>query len=78
MVGSRKGRSYPFVLITNGGGMTETDRSARLSEELGVRITPKQLVQSHTVFRSFVPEYHDKPILLVGGKGTSMRPVAER
>lgn len=60
----------PYVLITNGGGKHESERAADLARELEAPIVPAQVVQAHTVMRSLVPLYHDKPILMVGGPET--------
>lgn len=69
---------FPFILCTNGGGIPESERSQKLSKELGVCITPKRLVQSHTIFTQFLSSYQTKPILVVGGRGERCRLVAER
>ncbi|KAG0151369.1 hypothetical protein CROQUDRAFT_719846 [Cronartium quercuum f. sp. fusiforme G11] len=68
---------FPFILCTNGGGVSESKRSQMLTEELGVPISPKLLVQSHTIFNQFVPLYHDKPVLVVGGASDQCRKIAE-
>lgn len=71
-------KKFPFILCTNGGGIPESERSQKLSKELGVCITPKRLVQSHTIFTQFLSSYQTKPILVVGGRGERCRLVAER
>lgn len=43
----------------------------------GAQIGEHQIVQSHTIFRSLVPRYADKPVLVVGGVKDSCRRVAE-
>ncbi|KAH9454849.1 hypothetical protein Pst134EB_033493 [Puccinia striiformis f. sp. tritici] len=70
-------KSFPFILCTNGGGVPELERSKKLTQELGVPITPSQLVQSHTIFTQFLDSYSDKPILVIGGRSDSCRLVAE-
>ncbi|KAA1072469.1 hypothetical protein PGT21_034784 [Puccinia graminis f. sp. tritici] len=70
-------KSFPFILCTNGGGIPELERSKKLSQELGVPITPSQLVQSHTIFNQFLNSYSDKPILVIGGRSEKCRLVAE-
>ncbi|BGP18599.1 hypothetical protein JCM10213_004232 [Rhodosporidiobolus nylandii] len=70
-------RKFPFICLTNGGGSLEIDRSKKLTKELGVEIAEHQIVQSHTIFRSLVPLYGDKPVLVVGGNGDRCRRVAE-
>ncbi|GAA5876931.1 hypothetical protein JCM8547_006313 [Rhodosporidiobolus lusitaniae] len=71
------GKKYPFICVTNGGGSLEIDRSKRLTKELGVEIAEYQVVQSHTIFRSLVPKYADKPVLVIGGREDRCRRVAE-
>jgi len=70
-------KCFPFILCTNGGGIPELERSQKLSKELGVPITPNQLVQSHTIFTQFLSSYRDQPILVIGGRGEKCRLVAE-
>lgn len=40
----------PFILLTNGGGVTEEKRIKLLSDELEVDLKPSQLIQSHTPY----------------------------
>ncbi|GAA5991001.1 hypothetical protein JCM5350_002006 [Sporobolomyces pararoseus] len=70
-------KKYPNILVTNGGGSLELARSQRLTRELQVPIGEHQIVQSHTIFRSMLPLYRDKPILVVGGIGDNCRQIAE-
>ncbi|GAA5898437.1 hypothetical protein JCM6882_007775 [Rhodosporidiobolus microsporus] len=70
-------KKYPFICVTNGGGSLELDRSKKLTKELGVEIAEHQIVQSHTIFRSLVPKYGDKPVFVVGGNSDKCRRVAE-
>lgn len=65
----------PWILLTNGGGMTESDRCEDLNKKLGMTILPGQFMQSHTPFKDFVPHY-DR-ILVVGGDKERCREVAE-
>lgn len=58
--------SIPFILLTNGGGKSETDRVAELADKLGVELDIGMFVQSHTPF-SELNEYKDKTVLVVGG-----------
>ncbi|GAA6021587.1 hypothetical protein JCM11491_000267 [Sporobolomyces phaffii] len=74
---NRLGKRYPFICVTNGGGSLELARSERLTRELQVPIGEHQIVQSHTIFRSFLPAYRDKPVLVVGGIGDNCRQIAE-
>lgn len=61
--------------MTNGGGRTERDRVADLSEKLQVKVAEEQLLQSHTPFKSLVKKY-DR-VLVVGGDGDKCRYVAQ-
>lgn len=69
-------RRFPFILVTNGGGITEEERCYKLSKELGVELSVDQLIQAHTVFREQAKNFGDKPILVVGGDGHSCQEVA--
>ncbi|KAF9101014.1 hypothetical protein BGX27_000131 [Mortierella sp. AM989] len=42
-----------------------------------IKISPKQLVLSHSPMRSLVSKYEDKNVLVVGGNGSDCRNVAE-
>ena len=44
----------PFILLTNGGGKSEDERVAQLSEQLQVPLDTKMFVQSHTPFTDLV------------------------
>ncbi|KAG1716095.1 hypothetical protein ID866_1067 [Astraeus odoratus] len=71
------GVKIPYILLTNGGGLSETTRCRKLSDQLGVQINLKQYIQAHTVLRSIAHQYADKPVLVLGGKGETVRKVAE-
>lgn len=64
----------PYVLLTNGGGSLEHERTKFISEKLQVQISPLQIIQCHTPFKTLVPKY--KRILAVGTP--SVRNVAEK
>ncbi|KAF3770482.1 HAD-superfamily hydrolase, partial [Cryphonectria parasitica EP155] len=68
--------SVPFILLTNGGGLTEFAHAKRVSTRVGVSIREDQFVQSHTPFRHFVDQYQGKYILALGGYGDQIREVA--
>ncbi|KAF5345366.1 hypothetical protein D9758_008501 [Tetrapyrgos nigripes] len=68
----------PFILLTNGGGYTEQARSEKISKQLGFEISPRQVIQAHTILKEWVGKYADSPVLVLGGRGTEMRQVAER
>jgi len=63
--------------MTNGGGVPDAKRRALLSKDLGVELSPNQLVQSHTPMAPFMAAYADKPVLVIGGRGDAARKVAE-
>ncbi|MCJ1228863.1 hypothetical protein MMC12_005526 [Toensbergia leucococca] len=73
----------PFILLTNGGGTTESERVAQLSQKLDVSLSTEMFIQSHTPFAELVndkndtPGFKDKCILVVGGEGDNCRRVAE-
>ncbi|KAH9963811.1 HAD-like domain-containing protein [Russula dissimulans] len=61
-------RKIPYILMTNGGGAGEEDRSKRLTEMLGFEITTSNFMQSHTIIKSSAHKYAKKPVLVLGGK----------
>ncbi|EZF30826.1 TIGR01456 family HAD hydrolase [Trichophyton interdigitale MR816] len=74
----------PFILLTNGGGMSEQERIAQLSDRLGVPLDPELIIQSHTPYTQLVRGKHDqeplenKTVLVVGGDGDKCRDVAKQ
>ncbi|EAU91552.2 hypothetical protein CC1G_02041 [Coprinopsis cinerea okayama7 len=67
----------PYILLTNGGGVTEAERSQRLSAQLGVPIAESQYIQAHTILKKHAKQYANKPVLVLGGKLDKVRKVAE-
>ncbi|AOA61358.1 hypothetical protein PP7435_CHR1-0073 [Komagataella phaffii CBS 7435] len=67
----------PFVLFTNGGGVSEESRSHFISKTLGVDISPRQIILSHTPFRALAQDERLNRVLVVGGPGDSARHVAQ-
>ncbi|PUU74006.1 HAD-like domain-containing protein [Tuber borchii] len=65
----------PFILLTNGGGLSEAARCEDLSSKLDFPIAPSQLIQSHTPTKSLAKDY--ETILVIGGEGENCRQVAE-
>ena len=65
-----RSQKIPYIFITNGGGKHESARAKDLARELEVPVTEDQVIQAHTVMKSLVPLYADKPILMVGGPET--------
>ncbi|KIY71122.1 HAD-superfamily hydrolase [Cylindrobasidium torrendii FP15055 ss-10] len=72
-------RQIPFILLTNGGGVSEKARAEALSHafQAGFELKPEQVVQAHTVLKKDVDRYRDKNVLVLGGKGDEVRRVAE-
>lgn len=68
-------KKVPWILLTNGGGKSEVDRVAELSDKLGVEIRVDQFVQSHTPFKGLKNQF--KNVLVVGGDADRCRKVAE-
>ncbi|KAF8736171.1 hypothetical protein AX14_000805 [Amanita brunnescens Koide BX004] len=67
----------PFLLLTNGGGVSEVDRCQKLSQQLDFPIRPDQYIQAHTILKTKSEKYTDKPVLVLGGKLDTVRKVAE-
>ncbi|KAJ7350323.1 HAD hydrolase [Mycena albidolilacea] len=66
----------PYLLLTNGGGISEQERCTKLSKKLGFEIHPRQYIQAHTILTSMAPEYMNSPVLVLGGKLDQVRRVA--
>lgn len=79
-------QQIPFIFLTNGGGVHETERVERLNKQLGLALTPNRIVQSHTPFTELVKgadetaraPLENKCVLVIGGNGDKCRQVAER
>ncbi|KAH7920693.1 HAD-superfamily hydrolase [Leucogyrophana mollusca] len=71
------GLKIPYILLTNGGGVSEVERCRKLSIQLGVQIDPAQYIQAHTILKTVAHKYADVPVLVLGGKGDTVRKVAE-
>ncbi|CAK3781724.1 related to cat eye syndrome critical region 5 precursor [Lecanosticta acicola] len=66
----------PFILLTNGGGKSESERVSDLQEKLDVELDTGMFVQSHTPFADMT-ELHDKTVLVVGGDYDKCQLVAQ-
>lgn len=66
----------PFILMTNGGGVTESSRAGFLSSAIGVPISPLQIVQSHTPMKAFAHNNQFERVLVVGGDNDNARKCA--
>jgi len=69
--------NVPFILLTNGGGKSEAERVADLSEKLRVKLDESMFMQSHTPF-SEMDQYKrkDQTALVVGGDHDKCQQVA--
>ncbi|KAG0198463.1 protein disulfide-isomerase precursor [Mortierella sp. GBA30] len=76
-LGLLRSNNVPYVFLTNGGGLKEVDKAHQLSKRIGVHISPKQLILSHSPMRELVAKYEDKNVMIVGGNGSDCRHVAE-
>ncbi|KAG0684162.1 hypothetical protein C6P40_001235 [Pichia californica] len=68
----------PFILLTNGGGMTEEKRIDFINKTLQLNEYPihkDQLIQAHTPMKTLIP--HHKRVLVCGGPNDDVREVAE-
>ncbi|KAI0930545.1 hypothetical protein AcV5_007230 [Taiwanofungus camphoratus] len=71
------GGKIPYILITNGGGVSEEARCQKLTSQLGFNIQVDQFIQSHTILKQIVCKYADVPVLVLGGRNDEVRQVAE-
>ncbi|KNZ72209.1 hypothetical protein J132_04330 [Termitomyces sp. J132] len=67
----------PYILLTNGGGVSEVERCKKLSRQLEVPIDPNQYIQAHTILKTFSHKYSDKAVLVLGGELDAVRNVAQ-
>lgn len=68
--------NVPFILLTNGGGVSESARVEFLSKTLNFPLSPLQIVQSHTPMRYWAQTGKFKRVLVVGGANDNARQVA--
>ncbi|KAF9365766.1 hypothetical protein BGX34_008370 [Mortierella sp. NVP85] len=68
--------NVPYIFLTNGGGVRETEKAEELSKKLGVPVNSDHLIVSHSPMRALVPKYKDSNVLVVGGRGSSCKHVA--
>ena len=58
----------PFVLLTNSGGITEAAKARLVSHELGLPISPSQVIMCYSPVRELVPSLQHKHVLVLGSK----------
>lgn len=66
----------PFILLTNGGGVSEKARVEFLSERLNFNLSPLQIVQSHTPMKYWAQTGKYRRVLVIGGVNDNARHVA--
>ena len=54
------------MLLTNGGGVTETRKAELLTKKLNINVPAERIVQSHTPFRTLVDKYKNELVLVIG------------
>ncbi|XP_078430196.1 hydrolase family protein / HAD-superfamily protein isoform X2 [Wolffia australiana] len=57
---------FPFLFLTNGGGIPETKRASELSKLLDVEISTLQVVQGHSPFKGLVSRFENELIVAIG------------
>lgn len=65
------------MLLTNGGGMSESRRARNLGQELRFTFRESQILQSHTPFKD-MEEYKDGNVLVCGGTEDKCRAAARK
>ncbi|KAF9935898.1 hypothetical protein BGZ67_002883 [Mortierella alpina] len=69
--------NIPYIFLTNGGGVRESEKADQLSKKLGIQVNPDHLIVSHSPMRALVPQYQNSNIMVVGGTGNACKDVAE-
>ncbi|EGW35083.1 uncharacterized protein SPAPADRAFT_58223 [Spathaspora passalidarum NRRL Y-27907] len=67
----------PYILMTNGGGVSEKAKADHIAKIVGVPISPWQIVQSHTPLRTLANDRKHNRVLCIGGVGDAVRHVAK-
>ncbi|GBC04571.1 hypothetical protein RclHR1_05750003 [Rhizophagus clarus] len=70
-------KKIPFILLTNGGGITEKERADELSKMFDFNISEDQVILAHSPMRALVPMYQNSQVLVLGGAADNCRRVAE-
>ncbi|WCJ19422.1 hydrolase family protein / HAD-superfamily protein [Euphorbia peplus] len=68
LFGENGSLKVPFVFLTNGGGTPEPQRAIELSDLLGVKILPSQVLQGHSPFKNLLKRYENE-LIVATGKG---------
>lgn len=56
----------PYILLTNGGGVSESRRIEFISGQLGIDLSPLQIVQSHTPMKALAQNHQYDRVLVIG------------
>src|SRR5688572_23205633 len=56
----------PYIFITNGGGRTEQEKAAQLSDWLDLKINATQVCLAHSPMQDLVTKYGNKTIMVIG------------
>jgi HAD superfamily hydrolase (TIGR01456 family) len=56
----------PYILLTNGGGVSESKRIEFISSQLGIDLSPLQIVQSHTPMKALAQNHQYDRVLVIG------------
>ncbi|THH26679.1 hypothetical protein EUX98_g7513 [Antrodiella citrinella] len=62
------GIKIPYILLTNGGGVSEEAKAEQLTSIIGHEINPQRVILAHTVLKSLAGKYVNEPILVLGGE----------
>ncbi|CCG83025.1 Putative uncharacterized protein [Taphrina deformans PYCC 5710] len=68
--------NIPFILLTNGGGLSEKARVSDLTRYLDIPISASQFIQSHTPFQGDISTHGYRNVLVCGGVLDTCRQVA--
>ncbi|KAJ3568445.1 hypothetical protein NP233_g5708 [Leucocoprinus birnbaumii] len=71
------GCKIPYILLTNGGGVSEQKRCQKLTKQLGFPIDSDQYIQAHTILKTLAHKYAKDPVLILGGRLDTLRKVAQ-
>ena len=58
--------NIPHIFLTNGGGMSEEEKSIQLTNKLNVNIRKEQIILSHTPMRDLTSRFSKSRLLVLG------------
>ena len=59
----------PFVFVTNGGGVSESQKASDISRLLDIECSSDMVLLSHSPFQNLASAYKDKRVMVVGSRG---------